>query len=72
MMLTSDEQLQSSGEGITRTTDPAARFWPVLVRFGHGSPMRATVKATSKAQALQFAARRHPHATHIEISKPWL
>ena len=67
MLITADERLESSGEGITRTTAPGAKFWPVMVRFGNGSPMRATIRATSKMQAAEFARNRHPHATSITV-----
>lgn len=67
MLITADERLESSGEGITRTTAPSAKFWPVMVRFGNGSPMRATIRATSKMQAAEFAKNRHPHATSITV-----
>jgi hypothetical protein len=67
MLITTDERLESSGEGITRTTAPGAKFWPVLVRFGNGSPMRATIRATNKTQAAEFAKNRHPHASSITV-----
>lgn len=50
-------------EGITHTTDPAARLWPVEVHFSTGlRPSRETVRATSAAQALEFIAARYRFA----------
>jgi hypothetical protein len=67
MFITTDEQSAQSGEGITRTSAPSAKFWPVLIKFGGGRPMRATIKATSKDEALQFARNRHPNASDIQV-----
>ena len=71
-----DDPCQSAGEGITRTSEPGAKFWPVEGRFPGRRPMRCTIRATSKQQAYQFAERRHPNASSIKIlsrrSTPWL
>jgi hypothetical protein len=74
--LPDDDSCQSAGEGITRTSEPGARFWPVQIHWPGCRPMRCTIRATCKQQAYQFAERRHPDASSIEIlsrkSTPWL
>jgi hypothetical protein len=71
-----DDACQSAGEGITRTSEPGARFWPVQIHWPGCRPMRCTIRATRKRQAYQFAERRHPDASSITIlsrrSTPWL
>jgi hypothetical protein len=67
MFATTEERNAQSGEGITRTSAPGAKFWPVLIKFGGGTPMKATIKATSKDEALQFARNRHPNASSIRV-----
>lgn len=71
-----DDPCQSAGEGITRTNEPGAKFWPVEIHWPGRRPMRCTIRAISKQQAHQFAERRHPDASSIKIlsrrSTPWL
>lgn len=71
-----DDPCQSAGEGITRTSEPGARFWPMEVCWPGRRPMRCTIRATSRQQAQQFASARHPDASSIEIlsrrSASWL
>jgi len=71
-----DSPCRHSGEGITRTSEPGARFWPVEVAFACRRPMRCTIRALSKQQAYQFATARHPDASSIRVlprkSTPWL
>jgi len=66
-----DSPCQNAGEGITRTSEPGARFWPVEVAFACRRPMRCTIRAV-----YQFAERRHPDASSIKIlsrrSAAWL
>ena len=62
-----DDPCRMAGEGITRTSEPGARFWPVEVRWTGCRPMRCTIRATCKQQAYQFAERRHPRASSIKI-----
>jgi hypothetical protein len=62
-----DSPCQNAGEGITRTSEPGARFWPVEVAFTCRRPMRCTIRALSKQQAYQFAERRHPDASSIKV-----
>ena len=50
-------------EGITHTTDPAARLWPVEVHFSTGlRPSRETIRAVSERQALEFVSNRYRFA----------
>ena len=57
------------GEGITRTSDPKARLWPVTVTFTTGSrPMKTTIRAVSAGQAEQFARARHPYARAVAVA----
>jgi hypothetical protein len=57
------------GEGITRTSDPKAKLWPVTVTFTTGSrPMKTTIRAISAGQAEQFARARHPYARTVAVS----
>jgi hypothetical protein len=69
--IASDEPTHT-GEGITRTTDPAARLWPVTVTFVTGArPLRTTIRALGPLQAEQFARARHPHARSVAVgNKP--
>ncbi len=62
-----DDACQSAGEGITRTTEPGAQFWPVEITFACRQPMRCTIRAVSRQQAYQFAERRHPDASSIRV-----
>lgn len=55
------------GEGITYTTEPGARLWPLEVPIPGSRPMRCTIRAKSQRQALQFAAARHPAANPERI-----
>ncbi len=58
----------TGGEGITRTTDPAARLWPVTITFdGVMRPMRTTIRATGPVQAEQFARARHPNVKTVAV-----
>lgn len=56
------------GEGITRTSDPKARLWPVTVTFTTGArPLRTTIRAISAHQAEQFARARHIYARSVAV-----
>lgn len=59
-----------TGEGITRTSDPKARLWPVTVTFTTGArPLRTTIRALSAGQAEQFARNRHPYARSVAVGR---
>jgi hypothetical protein len=62
-----DDPCRSAGEGITRTSEAGAQFWPVEVHFPMRQTMRCTIRAVSKQQALQFAHARHPDASSIVV-----
>ena len=56
------------GEGLTRTTDPRSRLWPVTVTFTTGArPLRTTIRAVSANQAEAFARARHPYARSVAV-----
>lgn len=58
------------GEGISRTSDPHARLWPVTVTFTTGSrPMSTTIRALSAGQAEEFARNRHPAARTVTVGR---
>lgn len=57
------------GEGITYTTDPKAKLWPVTVTFTSGMrPLRETIRARGPLQAEQFARARHPYACTVAVA----
>lgn len=55
------------GEGLSRTSNPAARLWLVTVELGNSSPLRTTVRALNKTEAKKFSANRYPTATSITV-----
>jgi len=58
------------GEGISRTSDPAAKLWPVTITFTTGSrPLLTTIRAVSAGQAEVFARNRHPNARSIVVGR---
>jgi hypothetical protein len=56
------------GEGISRTSSPAAALWSVDVGFDKGPGMRTTVRAKSKGEAKKFTRNRYPTATIITVN----
>lgn len=56
-----------TGEGITYTTEPGTRLWPLEVPIPGSRPLRCTIRAKSQRQAVQFAAARHPAANPERI-----
>lgn len=66
-LMFSDDPCQSKGEGITRTSNPNAKLWPYEVKFPLGQPMRGTIRAMTKNEALRFAQARHPEATAVHL-----
>lgn len=53
------------GEGISRTSEKGAVLWDVHVVFPSAKPMKSTVLAKTKAQAIKFTKNRYPSATTI-------
>ena len=64
------DEPQAVGEGITRTSDPRARLWPVTITFTSGArPLRTTIRAVSSGQAEQFARARHPYVRSVAVER---
>jgi hypothetical protein len=57
----------SIGEGLSRTSDPNAKLYEIVVTFSGMRPMREQLRATSSAEAAKFAANRYPTHTKITI-----
>lgn len=62
-----EDGMPTLGEGLSRTTHPAAKLWDVDVQLSNGNPMRTTVRAVSKSEAKKFSANRYPTATLITV-----
>jgi hypothetical protein len=60
------------GEGISRTSDPTAKLYPVTIPLLNAPTVKATIRATSTKQARTFAANNHPNAdtSRIVVGKP--
>lgn len=60
------------GEGISRTSDPTAKLYPVTIPLLNAPTVKATIRATSSKQARTFAANNHPNAdtSRIVVGKP--
>ena len=52
-------------EGITRTSDPNAITHDLILNFKEMMPLKITLLATSKKQAIKFAKNRYPTALSI-------
>lgn len=57
----------SIGEGLSRTSNPNARLYEIVVTFSGMRPMREQLRATSGAEAAKFAANRYPTHTNITV-----
>lgn len=55
------------GEGLSRTSNHNAQLWRVDVETSGALPMKTTVRATSRRQAIQFTKNRYPTATNITV-----
>lgn len=62
-----EDEVPTLGEGLSRTTNPAAKLWDVDVEMSNSKPMRTTVRAISKSEAKKFTANRYPLATSITV-----
>jgi hypothetical protein len=52
------------GEGVSRPKrGDSVKEFTVRVRFPNAAPMKATLKARNKREALKFAGNRWPHST---------
>ena len=57
----------SIGEGLSRTSNPNAKLYEILVEYSGMKPMREWLRATSCAEAAKFAANRYPTHTNITV-----
>lgn len=55
------------GEGLSRTSNPNAKLYEIVVTFSGMRPMRERLRATSSAEAAKFAANRYPTHTNITV-----
>jgi hypothetical protein len=67
LMLWREEHGANTGEGVSRTSDPKAHLYEMLVEFSGMKPMREWLRATSREQVAKFAANRYPTATKITV-----
>jgi hypothetical protein len=67
LMLWREEHGANIGEGISRTSDPNATLYEILVEYSGMKPMREWLRATSREEVAKFAANRYPTATKITI-----
>ena len=67
LMLWREEHGANTGEGVSRTSDPKAHLYEMLVEFSGMKPMREWIRAMSRDEAAKFAANRYPTATKITI-----
>ena len=67
LMLWREEHGANIGEGVSRTSDPKAHLYEMLVEFNGMKPMREWLRAMSRDEAAKFAANRYPQATKITI-----
>ena len=57
----------SIGEGLSRTSNPNAKLYEIVVTFSGMRPMREQLRATSSAEAAKFGANRYPTHTNITV-----
>ena len=67
LMLWREEHGANIGEGISRTSDPNAHLYEMVVEFTGMKPMREWIRAMSRDEAAKFAANRYPTSTKITI-----
>jgi hypothetical protein len=67
LMLWREEHGANIGEGVSRTSDPKAHLYEMVVEFAGMKPMREWIRAMSRNEAAKFAANRYPTATKITI-----
>lgn len=64
----SDEEPNRLGEGISRTSDPNAKRWRVIVQIPGQMPLREIINAHTRKEAKEFAEARYPKATSIIVT----
>jgi hypothetical protein len=57
----------SIGEGLSRTSDPNAKLYEILVEYSGMKPMREWLRATSREEVAKFAANRYPTSKKITV-----
>jgi hypothetical protein len=62
-----EEHGANIGEGVSRTSDPKAHLYEMVVEFSGMKPMREWLRATSRDEVAKFAANRYPTATKITV-----
>jgi ribosomal protein L16/L10AE len=62
-----EEHGANIGEGVSRTSDPKAHLYEMVVEFSGMKPMREWIRAMSRVEAAKFAANRYPTSTKITI-----
>lgn len=62
-----DEPRPVLGEGLSRTSKHTAALWRVDVVEHRLRPMKTTIRASSRAEALKFSKNRYPNATTITV-----
>ena len=67
LMLWREEHGANIGEGVSRTSDPNAHLYEMIVEFSGMKPMREWLRALSRDEAAKFAANRYPTSTKITI-----
>ena len=68
LMLWNDERMGSYGPGVSRARDgERTKPFTVLVRQGAARPMRLTLQAKNKTDAMRFARNRWPGAA-VEVA----
>ena len=67
LMLWREEHGANIGEGISRTSDPNATLYEILVEYSGMKPMREWLRATSREEVAKFAANRYPTSKKITV-----
>jgi hypothetical protein len=67
LLLWREEHGANIGEGISRTSDPNATLYEILVEYSGMKPMREWLRATSREEVAKFAANRYPTSTKITV-----
>jgi hypothetical protein len=67
LMLWREEHGANIGEGVSRTSDPKATLYEIVVEYSGMKPMREWLRATSREQVAKFAANRYPTSKKITV-----
>lgn len=62
-----EDHTPNIGEGVSRTNNPSARLFQVVVSFGGAPPLTDHIRAMNKKQAEMFAKNRYPQATQVNV-----